>query len=225
MSYVTHGRTLLEYAAQLEGKIDFDVPISIKGSDLYIVFSEKAFSNALLLKASESGSTLNELLGFGADPKEKYDIQSSHASKWLDAVKLDAINSLDPDDWLVYCLEKGGLEHILWSRANNLDVVAQYHWSHDMAGLSCKDLHRELLELSPVMPGLTQGSREGIGFSKNHDGWSEPNRRQRYDPFTWKMQLKFRDYPLHRRGRQPRGKSLADKRKGNLDSRYIKEYS
>ena len=131
-------------------------------------------------------------------------------------MELGAVASRDPNDWLVHCVSKGGLNHILWCLTHNRDVVSQYFWAHDMVNVSCIDLHRTLTDLEPDMPCTYPSSRQGIGLSKNHDGWSKPSRRQ-----GW-LYWSYWDFPAHRRGKQPRGKSLADKRKGNLDKRYRK---
>ena len=225
MSYVTNGRDLLRYAAQLEGSIHFDVPVSLKGADLYIVFGEEAFSNPLLLEASDFGSSVNELLGLGARAEKEYWLQLIHAIEWKESVELAAVASRNPSDWLVHCLEKGGLNHIMWCLAHKRDVVSQLYWAFDMVGVRCEDLNGKFLDSVPTVKGAIYGSKEGMGVGREHDGWSNPNRRQRYFPYTWRWNLKFKEYPLHRRGRQPRGKSLSDKRKGNLSRRYIKEYN
>lgn len=228
MSYVTimEGRALLKYASVLEGKIHLDVPISVKDSDLYILFGEQAFDNPVLMDASRLGSSINELLGLGAIPEKEYWLQFFHAREWLKKVELGAVVSRDPNDWLVHCSEKGGLNHILWCLAHKRDIVSQFYWAHDMVGMQCEDLNGELLDLLPKVQSAHSGSKQGVSYSRGYDErWSVGNRRQVYYPYTWNWEVKFPAYPLHRRGKQPRGKSLADKRKGNLDSRYIKEYS
>jgi hypothetical protein len=218
MSSVTNGKAMLEYATQIREKISMDVPVSVKGSDLYIIFGETAFSNPLLLKASKLGGSLNELLGLGATAEKEYELQMTHAREWLGKVELGAVASRDPNDWLVHCSEKGCLNHILWCLAHKRDVVSQFYWAHDMVNVSCVDLHKRLTDLAPDTPCIGS-SRKGIGLSKNHDGRSKPNRRQEHE------MTRFKGFPSHRRGKQPRGKCLADKRSANLNRSYQKAYS
>jgi len=222
MSSVTNGKTLLECAAQLEGKLHYDVPVSVKDADLYIVFGEKAFSNTLLLEASEEGSSINKVLGIGIDKEETLWLQLHHADEWRKAVCLEEVASRDPNEWLGYCAEKGGLNHILWCLAYDRDVVSQYHWPHDMLDFYSEDLNSKLLERTTFKSINPSNSSEGIGYSRDSDPWKSLNRRQNFWPG---FSRNFGGYPLSRRGKQPRGKSLTDKRNGNLSRRYIKDFS
>lgn len=219
MSSVTNGKTLLEYAAQLEGKLHMDVPVSVKGSDLYILFGEKAFTNPLLLKASEEGSSLIKVLGMGRDKEDLRWLELLHACEWRESVVLDEVASRDPNDWLGYCSEHGGLNHIMWCLAHKSDVVSQYYWVHDILGLECEDLNSEFLDLLPVLGGANpQTSIEGVGYSRGADPWCKPTRRQSKNFYTPE------GFPSSRKGKQPRGKSLSDKRRGNLNRSYQKAY-
>ena len=221
MSYVTNGRESIEQATQLVGKLNFDVPISVRASDLYILFGKELVSNPLLVEASVLGSSINEAMGgYPLTPNEEYWLQLCHAQTWREAISLGEISSRNPEDWLVYSQRVGGLEHILWALAHKRDVVDQFYWAHDIVGVGCKDLNAEFMGALPPIPGSWVSSKSGEGLSRSMPDGIPLSRHQN---FRWGMCLNFVSYPLSRRGKQPRGKSLADKRKGNLGPKYRKE--
>jgi hypothetical protein len=207
----------IEYLAQIEKHISLNAPITLSSSDIYIVFGEKAFANPILMEAAKDLVSAYSVLGYPSSAEEQ-EVEQLWAARWWKKTfnKNSHIKSLEPTDWLNLCLKEGGINHILWALKYGRDVVSQYHWAHDIAGLSCEDLHGKLLV--PVSGTNPQSSVEGVGYSRDSDPWCDsPTRRQRNN--YWSAV----GYPSSRRGKQPRGKSLADKRRGNLSKRYIKD--
>ncbi len=224
MSYVTlldipssNCAERMEYLSQIEKHISLDAPVTLSSSDIYIVFGEKAFHNPILMEAAKGKISAYSVLGYPSSVEEEELEQLWAAKWWKKTFNKSHIKSLEPTDWLNPCLKDGGINHILWALKHGKDVVSQYHWAHDINGLEST---AETFE-EPEDDGysVTSGG-DGIGLGRNHHNYAYLNRRQRFWPG---FSRNFRGYPLSRRGKQPRGKSMADKRKGNLNSRYRKD--
>lgn len=226
MSYVTTdtlgGRDALEQADVVTQYIDITTPISLHPRDLYLVFGEKAFTIPILVQAAAQQASLRDILedrvymGSTQDDihyqhmaRDGYD-QAKAADAWFEVFgnTLQEGDDLDPHSWLQRSLKAGVIDHLLWAVSLGKDVLEQYRWATGLSGYTTEFVHYADNVIGTYSP---RGNPCVIGLSKafrkpgDIPDWRDTTRKQRMET--------AKPYPLSRRGRTPRGKTLADKRR------------
>jgi len=219
MSYVTTdtlgGRDALEQADVVTQYIDITTPISLPPRDLYLVFGEKAFTIPILVQAAAQQASLRDILedrvymGSTQDDlhyqhmaRDGYH-QAEAADAWFEVFgnNIQEGDDLDPHNWVQRSLRKGVIDHILWAVSLGKDVLEQHRWATGLSGYTTELATEEPGTYSPRRNACIIGLSKASGFLD----WRDTTRKQRME---W-----FKPYPLSRRGRTPRGKTLADKRR------------
>jgi hypothetical protein len=227
MSYLTM-RHLLRAASELDGAwesfvVGWETPLPRDPAVMQQLFPGDSYNNLLVQRASRRGWSLRQALTNRVDVREAGIAGENGLLEfkeivlkgfWGDNVYYHSYRewSRDPMVWLdhaVYEANTSLMDLVLRAIASGgRDMLAQYEASCDRLMIHDANLRGWWLENQPLDPLTCAGSQEKEGMGVRVDHWLGGRSRERWEVNHGKP------FPAHRKGKTPRGKTLADKRRG-----------
>lgn len=226
MSYLTM-RHLLRAASELDGAwksfvVGWETPLPRDPTVMQQLFPGDSYHNLLVQRASRRGWSLRQALTNKVDAREAAIAEENGLLEFRESILKGFWDSYhyeffkvwdrDPMVWLdhaVYEANTSLMDLVLRAIAEGRDMLAQYEAGCDKLKSDDADLRGYWLENQPLDPLTCAGSSEREGKGMGVDRWlGRSSHRERWEMYTGKV------YCSHRKGKTPRGKTLADKRRG-----------
>ena len=229
MSYLTM-RHLLSAASDLDGAwesfvVGWETPLPRDPAVMQQLFPGDALNNLLVQRASRRGWSLRQALTNRVGVGEAHIAEENGLLEFRETVlkgfwgEDDYYHSYrewsrDPMVWLDHAVYESNtklMDLVLRAIAEGRDMLAQYEASCDRLLIKDDNLRGYWLENQPLDPLTCAGSSQREGKGMGVDRWlGKRSHRERWEMYTGKV------YCSHRKGKTPRGKTLADKRRGGV---------